>query len=222
MVGRRHNAARVLVFAKYPTPGRVKTRLMTDISAEQAASVHRVLVCGLLERLSRLPAALRLELCGDRPAGAAFYSGLLSQYPCMQFSLQRGNDLGCRMNFALRSALIRSARVILVGSDCPDLNATHVLALQAALTTHDVALIGAEDGGYVAIALKAPQPCLFRGIDWGTSAVLEQTLRAARRNRLRAQVVATLADLDEISDLQRFAGIAQQAGCEMVPGAGSH
>ena len=211
MAGRHLSACRVAVFAKYPTPGLVKTRLTRCYTAEEAARLHCVLVEDLLERLAALPAFVRVELWGDQPATAPYYQSLLAARRDLQFRLQRGNDLGCRMNFAFCTSLRRSSRVILVGSDCPDLSTGRVLALNRALESHDLALLGAEDGGYVAIALKRPCPALFRSIEWGTDRVLKQTLRVARRAGLRSCVVSTLADIDEPEDLQRYPAIAERA-----------
>lgn len=219
MAGRQFDAVGVAFFAKYPTPGLVKTRLMTSFSAEQAVNVHIALVQDQLRRFEALPGRTSVTLWGDQTASAPFYRGLLQANPWLRFRLQRGNDLGCRMNFAFCTSLKRSPRVILVGSDCPEFGAGHAQALSSALDSHDLALIGADDGGYVAIALKRPQPCLFRDVHWGTAAVLGQTLRLARKAGLASCVVDTLSDIDEPADLQRFPALMTRAGLGETKGA---
>ena len=221
MAVRRPDAVAVAVFAKYPTPGLVKTRLTTDYTADEAARIHRLLVADQLQRLQCLPKRMSTTLWGTNAPSAPFYRDLLLRHPGLKFRLQHGHDLGCRMNFAICTSLRHSSRVILLGSDCAQLELSHVLALNKALDHHDLALIGAADGGYVAIALKQPQPVLFRHVTWGTDRVLHKTRSVARRQRLRHCVVDTLHDIDVPTDLHRFPTILERAGVNEPIGAGS-
>ena len=84
------------------------------------------------------------------------------------------------------------------------MSAAYVAQAEAALDTADVVVGPAEDGGYVLIGLKRAEPALFRGIDWGTDQVLEQTLGAASQAHCSIAMLATLWDVDRPEDWQRF------------------
>jgi rSAM/selenodomain-associated transferase 1 len=191
----------LVVFVKHPRPGAVKTRLAASIGPEAAAELYRALAEHVLEATA--PTAGEYErLVFFEPAEAL--EEMRAWLPGVRLLAQCGGDLGARMADAFARAFARGAsRVALVGTDAPDVaRETAALAL-AALEAADVVLGPAEDGGYVLVALRAPQPQLFSGIEWSTPRVLEETRARAAAAGLAVRELAPVADLDTLDDLRR-------------------
>jgi hypothetical protein len=93
--------------------------------------------------------------------------------------------------------------LVLVGTDCPGLTTADLGAAAAALSTHDVVIQPASDGGYVLVGLARPAPALFESISWGEAEVLQQTLARIEALGLRCALRPTLDDLDTEADLRR-------------------
>ena len=197
------NTRRLLVFAKAPRPGTVKTRLAPLLGEEGAAALHARLVKHTLKTAAR--AALGpLELHGD-PADDDFLRYCATQYGAALLAQSPG-DLGCRMQAALGGALARAARAILVGSDCPALTARHLrLAAKALDEGRDAVFAPTEDGGYALIGLARCDPHLFRGVPWSTSDVMAETRRRIGDLGWSALELDTLWDVDRPEDWERLA-----------------
>lgn len=187
-------AAALLVFVKAPRPGQVKTRLAAAIGDERAAAAYRAMAEGVLERTAPLAEEYeRLVFYTPDDARDEIARWLGSE----TLVAQEGPDLGARMDAAFAAAFARGApSVVLVGSDLPRLDRSHVLDALAALDAHEVVLGPAVDGGYYLIALRERRPELFRDIEWSTAAVLAQTLHRCEALGLHAHLLETLADVD--------------------------
>ena len=189
--------------AKYPMPGRVKTRLAVAIGAAAAAALSRAFIRDLAERLAALPYAVTWAYW---PRGAPF-RGLLGTLPAgWRCGLQRGQDLGERMANAIRDELRRGAGpVLVIGADVPHVPAATLAEAAAALTAGcDLVLGPAADGGYYLIGVKTWRPALFSRMRWGSDAVFTATRQRARRLGLRTHVLAPIFDVDEPEDLDRL------------------
>lgn len=186
----------IAVFAKVPQPGAVKTRLIPVLGAEGAAALHARLIERTLATVRAVrDASICLWLAG---AGAdRTWPGDLRR------EKQHGADLGARMAHAFLVTLARARACVLVGTDCPALQPAHVLGAFEELEGNDVVVIPAEDGGYVLIALKSPQPQLFEDIAWGGSTVMQATRARIETSGLRAAILPALPDLDTPADLAR-------------------
>lgn len=192
---------RLPVFLKYPTPGRVKTRLAAEVGAEAAAAVYRACVEVTLERLAPLRAVI--TLCVDPPEAVAAAQAWLGDG--WSIRPQRGATLGDRLAEATGAAFADGAqRVVVIGTDSPWLRASDVEAAFGALGHADAVVGPAADGGYYLIGLARPAPQLFTGIAWGSASVYEATLATARRLGLRVQALAVGYDLDTVEDVERF------------------
>jgi rSAM/selenodomain-associated transferase 1 len=190
----------LLIFTKAAEPGLTKTRLIPGLGAVRAAAAHET----LSERVFRAVVGSQLSIVLWGASAHPSLARWAEQYG-WPLRRQRGDDLGQRMFHALASALADGAdRAILIGTDCPLMSAAYVAQAEAALDTADVVVGPAEDGGYVLIGLKRAEPALFRGIDWGTDQVLEQTLGAASQAHCSIAMLATLWDVDRPEDWQRF------------------
>lgn len=184
---------RVAVFARYPTPGQAKTRLIPALGAEGAAVLHRRLVEATLAvvRCSGLPFELRTT-----GASAAQFHAWLGPLDCAD---QGEGGLGERLQRAATSYPI-----LYIGADAPDLTAEHLRTAAAALASVSAVIGPAEDGGYWLLGLAQPTDRVFEGIDWGTGAVFAQTLARLRAAGVEPVLLPRLADLDRPEDLSRW------------------
>ncbi len=198
-------SAVLLVFAKAPVPGRVKTRLAADVGAAAATAVYRVMGRTVVDAVRVGP--WRTVVCYHPPDALAevraWLGGELDYWP------QQGHDLGARMDQALRRALASSSRACLIGTDTPRVDAARVHEALVALEAADVVFGPAEDGGYYLLALRQPAPELFRRIPWGTSRVLARSTARAAAAELSVALLPPLADVDTVSDLASFPDLAR-------------
>ncbi|HMK66616.1 MAG TPA: TIGR04282 family arsenosugar biosynthesis glycosyltransferase [Thermodesulfobacteriota bacterium] len=193
--------ARLILFTRYPVPGRVKTRMIPVLGAEGSCSLHRSLVEHTILQINKL--MVRYDLTFE-----VRYSGgnrtLMQKWlgEGREFSPQGRGSLGSRMKRAFDQAFRTGfTRVILIGSDIPGLNAEILRKAFSALSFHDLVLGPAGDGGYYLIGMTQCFPFLFDGIPWGESAVLEKTLDHARQSALKIDLLEKLDDIDRPSDL---------------------
>lgn len=193
----------LVIFAKAPEPGKVKTRLLPTISAGQAAELQTRLIFNTLDLAHRQPLC-RVQLwCSPSPDHSVFRSAL-NRYP-IRLHTQVGSNLGFRMRHALSTNLESSGSVILIGCDCPSLTFQDLVDSFSALELeHDLVLGPAEDGGYVMIGMNRPVPELFCDIEWGTDQVLSETRSRIRQRRLRCFETREQWDIDRPDDLKRF------------------
>ncbi len=198
-----HGTACLLIFAKAPRPGRVKTRLASRLGAERAAQVHRELVRHSLATLDGGAAWTTQLWCAPDTAHPFFQA--CRRHHRLSLHCQQGADLGQRMHHALAAALRHNSAALLIGSDCPYLTRRYVEeALDALRQGNDAVLAPARDGGYVLIGLRRPQPALFEDIPWGGPAVLASTRERFRQTGLRWRELPSLEDIDEAQGLERL------------------
>ena len=124
--------------------------------------------------------------------------------PAERLHVQSAGDLGARMAAAFEWAFDGgAARVVLIGTDTPDLSRGDVLHAFESLRTSDLVVGPSLDGGYYLIGLPRPIPALFERIPWSTPAVLGETLNRAESLGLRAAPLAVKADIDTLEDVRR-------------------
>jgi uncharacterized protein len=194
----------LLVFARTPTVGQVKTRLIPALGAQGACDLHRQLATLTLQRACAARGAqVQLWVAGDPADG--FVQECIRRFGVPVFE-QRGASLGQRMADAFARAL-RSAGgsvgCVLIGTDCPAQTVSDLEHAHEALRSHDAVLQPAEDGGYVLIGLKRAHPHLFESIDWGSGCVAEQTRQRAASLGLMLHALRTVPDLDSAVDLRQ-------------------
>jgi len=203
------NRCTLVVFAKAPEPGRVKTRLIPGLGEAGAAALHRRLVAHSLA-VSTQAAIGPVELWCTPDSGHAFFEECRGRFG-VSLHTQGEGDLGARMQHAFESALARGTRAILMGSDIPALSGRYLRDADRALEGRDAVIGPAEDGGYVLIGLSRCHPELFRDIPWGGRDVLAKTRRRIAALRWSSSELAALWDLDRPEDLDRMSA-------EMRPG----
>jgi rSAM/selenodomain-associated transferase 1 len=189
----------IAILAKAPVPGHAKTRLIPAIGAHAAA----VLQERLTERAIATALAANVGPVTLWCAPDSTHSTFVNLVMRLRITLkpQPEGDLGARM-FAASAA--RSGPVLVIGTDCPALTEIHLRGAANALCEgNDVILIPAEDGGYVLIGTRTPQPTLFAGIAWGTNTVLAETRARIIAQRLVLAERPPLWDVDTEIDLAR-------------------
>jgi len=193
----------ILVFAKAPVQGEVKTRLIPALGAAGAAALHERLVDRALATAAAA-AVGPVELCCAPDARHPALAPLARRHGAA-LGEQGPGDLGDRMHGAFSRALAGAPAAILIGSDCPALTPEHLRAAVAALAAgEDAVLAPAEDGGYVLIGLAHPERSLFERIAWGGPTVLAETRGRLAAAGLRWREIATLWDVDRPEDLDRL------------------
>lgn len=201
-------ADQLIFFTRYPEPGRAKTRLVPALGETGAAALHRRLANHCLARLSPLWESSGLSL-------TVFYTGGNEQQmqdwlPGVKLVRQQGVGLGERMITAFNQARRQGAkRILLVGSDCPDLSAAIIRQGLADLLVHDLVVGPTHDGGYYLIGISADYtPASLRrlmtNIRWGTADVLRETLNRIRMAGNSCALLPLLHDIDRPQDLEYF------------------
>ena len=192
---------RLIIFTRYPEPGKTKTRLIPALGSEGAADLHRQMsehTLGWARKLKNI-SALSLEV---RYEGANAHSMRQWLGFDLLFAPQGEGDLGKRMLRAFEGAFGTGiGRVILVGTDCPGLTQDLIQKAVAALVHNDVVLGPAKDGGYYLIGLRKAIGQLFGQIPWGSSEVLQKTLQIAQALQLRVSLLEPLGDIDRPEDI---------------------
>ncbi len=199
----------VQVFARYPKPGFVKTRLVPAIGEQRACELQ----IALLEDLcGRLNGVVDCEIWGTEPARLPHYHKLITTFG-LGYRRQTDGHLGLRLEAAVASAFWRGKIPVLVGGDCPLMDAEIIANIvDEILGGADVVMVPALDGGYVALALAARHYGLFRDIEWGTETVAARTMVAIKRAGLRCAVLEPLFDVDIGEDLKMLDSFSDMAG----------
>jgi uncharacterized protein len=189
---------RLVLFARYPTAGACKTRLIPALGPAGAANLHRRLTERTVAVLRATDAPVTVAYTG---ASAADFSAWLGTD--VELVDQVEGDLTARL-----LACLDPAPVIFFGADTPDLALHHVEAAIAALDHNDVVIGPAEDGGYYLIGMRPALPELLTDMPWSTDQVLPETLARLDERGIVPVLLETLADCDRPGDLARWPGLA--------------
>jgi rSAM/selenodomain-associated transferase 1 len=200
----------LIIVARYPQRGAIKTRLASAIGEDATIELYRAFLTDLALKFA--PAHNRcnqydLHWCYT-PASTDFGALLSTLTPTLSASMhffpQQGEGLGERLHHAFCTAHRRGYRkTIVIGSDSPHIRPAIFAQARAALDHAGIVLGPAEDGGYYLIAMRDPHD-VFSGIPMSTSAVLQKTIELARRQKLNISTLETLFDIDELPDLLRL------------------
>lgn len=189
----------IAVLAKAPVPGFAKTRLIPALGAHGAAVLQ--------ERLTERAVATACEagsgpvvLWGAPDCGHASFRALAGAYP-VRLAQQPPGDLGARMLAAIIDA---GGPALVIGTDCPSLTAHHLRAAAVALRDNETVVVPAEDGGYVLIGMRRPQPLLFEDMTWSNASVMAETSRRIAAAALSCRALPPLWDVDRPDDVDRL------------------
>lgn len=189
--------SQLIILAKNPELGKVKTRLASSIGDEGALNVYKF----LLTHTFRVVAATGLDV-------HVFFSdyidkSLIGFNPKFQSHLQKGHGLGERLNHAFEKVNSSGNNCIVIGSDCFQLTSKHLMACADSLEKGDMVIGPSYDGGYYLLGLNEFHPTLFQDIDWSTDKVFQQTLDKSQQLGLRVVQLEMLHDVDDIESLQK-------------------
>lgn len=193
---------RLIIFTRYPEPGKAKTRMIPALGAEGAASLHRQMTEHTLNQVRELrcfrPVSIEVRFDGGNQQLMQDWLG-----SDLVYQPQGEGDLGSRLARSLHSAFQNGIdRTIIIGTDCPDLNSQAIAQAFCLLEpARDLVLGPALDGGYYLIGVSYFIPELFTGISWGTAEVLQQTSEIAKKLNLAFAELPELADVDRPEDL---------------------
>ncbi|MEM7759435.1 MAG: TIGR04282 family arsenosugar biosynthesis glycosyltransferase [Cyanobacteria bacterium P01_A01_bin.40] len=191
----------LIIFSRYPEPGKTKTRMIPALGAPGAAELQRLMTEHTLKTAQQLLSERNLKI-------DVYFSGGSQQLMAewlgkdLSYIAQALGDLGNKLQAAFEKAFkLGNQRVVIIGIDCPDIDRTILNQAFNSLQDHDLVLGVAEDGGYYLIGLNQVQPQLFCNIDWGTERVLNQTRNIAENLNLDVHYLPTLSDVDRPEDL---------------------
>lgn len=189
----------IQLFAKPPVEGKVKTRLIPDLGIAKATQVYRY--------------CLQYTLDLVRKSGYRYQIWLTEKtrdliFNAEPYHLQQGTNLGSRMWQAIDSQLRESkqtqSEILLIGSDCLDLNCFHFKQAISALSTHDIVLTPAHDGGFALIGCRVIDAQLFNRVKWGSNEVFIQTVNNAQSLGYQISILESVRDIDTLEDLSHY------------------
>lgn len=187
----------LLVFAKAPILGRVKTRLAASIGNDNALQIYIAFLQDLAKVINKLDRVnIKWWIDGDP-------NRLKEIIGDADFHIQRGADLGERLCTAVNDAFKEShGPVAVIGSDCPLMKENHLEKLFISVEKgNKAAIIPTADGGYAAIAMAEPFPKVFENIPWSTNQVLGSTVKAFKKLGIKINLLVKTYDVDTIDDL---------------------
>jgi len=189
----------LMVFAKNPQLGRVKTRLAKAVGDEKALDIYKILLAHTLT-------IAKIVNCDK----AIFYSDYIDETDMWNEAkfvqnIQEGNDLGERMHNAFKYAFYKQYKsVVIIGSDCFDLNEQIITDAFEILKENEVVIGPAKDGGYYLLGMRTLYSDLFMNKQWSTKNVLPDTLLDITKLDVSIKLLPTLSDIDEEKDLKMY------------------
>lgn len=193
----------LLIFTRYPEPGKTKTRLVPALGNAGAAQIHR--------QMAEQTVTMADSFAKDYDCALTIYyqggslQSMIDWLGHHSYQEQYPGDIGQRLDKGFKKTFLRQkTSVIAIGTDCPDLRPELLTKAFAALDKSDVVLGPAFDGGYYLIGLNKLHSALFTDIDWGTKSVLSQTLLKADHNNLTSSLLEPLHDIDRPEDIKHL------------------
>ena len=191
---------KLIIFTRYPVPGKTKTRLIPGLGPVGAADIHRKLAENIIAEGKAVREQGKIDL------EVYFTGGSIRQMKTwlgsdLSYVEQEEGDLGARMYSAISTSLNEgSSKVVLIGTDVPGSISDQIEKAFYALNGKDVVIGPATDGGYWLIGMKNLYN-LFQGITWGKDNVLKQTLKVVEENKLSVELLVPVNDIDIVDDL---------------------
>lgn len=190
----------LIVFVRYPDPGKVKTRIARELGAEKAAEIYSLIAGSVIE-----------EVSGSDNYGTVIYFDPPEKEDAIRKWLGRGDvsyepqsgvTVGERMSDAFDRVFSGGAeKAVLIGTDIPQITGEIVTEAFRLLEYEDAVIGPAQDGGYYLLGLKKPAPHLFSDIEWGSETVFEQTIGRIRKLNISYKSLDTLRDVDTAGDI---------------------
>ena len=193
--------ATLLVFLKYPEPGKVKTRLAAEVGRDRAALLYREWVGMVLRNVLPVREMVRVVGYFDGAAAAQFseWDGYVDQW-----LEQPDGDLGVRLAVGFEWGHRHGRPVLAIGTDCLDVTAGHIATALELLADHDAVFGPTTDGGYYLVGTSRPVTGFFEQVRWSSSHTLADHLEHARRLGARTALLPQLSDIDTAADWRAY------------------
>ena len=190
------NNQALIIFVKNPIPGKTKTRLAATVGNDLALKMYGILTRWTADQAAGLDGVKVYVYYSNHTVEKDEWSK-----PNFVKQVQQGNDLGARMKRAITEVFEKGhKKVVIIGTDCPGVTTSYLEEAFAALTSTDVVLGPALDGGYTLLGTKTRPAPLFTGVDWSTEKVAAQTVALAERANLTVKQLSPLSDIDYVED----------------------
>lgn len=194
----------LIIFAKTPIPGNVKTRLQPPLSQEEASRLYRGFVLDLIRATGSLKGVTRMLGCSPNHHNPFFLS-IANRYN-IELVDQRGKDLGERMENALKDRIHQGfSSVVMMGTDSPTLPIDFIRKAFDLLRAHEVVVGPSHDGGYYLVGFRKNIPPLFNSMPWGSDRVFSATLERINHLKLKCALLPFWYDVDTPADLKLLA-----------------
>ena len=198
-----YNEIYVILMARPPLTGKVKSRIALEVGVEKAYEVYSALLQRSLNLFRSLPAHIRCVVSWSEP------SDLVAEYKIWENWIQPEGDLGFKMRQTLNEAFGQGAsKAILFGTDCPDIIAVDILKALEQLDAAPVVLGPARDGGYYLGGSRRWITELFPPLQWGSGNVFEETVKSLERAGIQYTTIDQKMDIDNWSDWLKWKGSA--------------
>lgn len=185
----------IIIFQKNPEPGKVKTRLAATVGNDNALKIYNILIEHTHSVVGQVSAKKHL-----------FFSNFIEnddKWAVYDKKVQKGDDLGLRMFNAISEVKKEGAeRIVVLGTDCYELNAEHINQAFSQLETNDYCIGPALDGGYYLIGTNSPDEGVFLGKEWSTETVFEEAKSNIHAIGKTMGVLESLSDVDYEEDLK--------------------
>jgi rSAM/selenodomain-associated transferase 1 len=199
---------RLLVFARLPEHGRVKTRLAAAVGDDRALELYRAMLRDVVRGVGQRTPQTAIEFLWP-PTPAANGALLRETFGEHETAMQTGATLGDRLSMAFSERFFfhRTEKIIAIGSDDPTIDRVTIDRVFEFLDSCEYVVGPAADGGYYLIGCRAQafDPSIFEAIDWGTPSVLETTLRRIATLNRTVALLPCRYDIDTVEDLHRYA-----------------
>jgi len=200
----------VIIFAKYPADGKVKTRLSETLGVEFAVRFYKAMAEHIFQVCHKLPK--------DKYDIYLFYdssdrSESVKRWVPSDFSvhLQEGSDLGEKMKAAFNRIFEKGyKKVTIIGTDCPELNTKILLKSFEEISDNNIIIGPSADGGYYLMGMNEFHPFLFEDIEWSSTKVLTDTINKVKENDLHLTMLPGMIDIDTEKDLRQWLLITKQ------------
>jgi rSAM/selenodomain-associated transferase 2/rSAM/selenodomain-associated transferase 1 len=211
------NTSKLIIFTKYPRPGRVKTRFIPKLGETDATLLQKKMVSHTMNWARALcetkNISLEIRYDGAQRQEVKDWLG-----PDLDYAVQGNGNLGDRMARAFQDGFEKGAsRIILAGTDIPQLNMPLIKMAFSSLKNRDMVIIPTKDGGYCLLGLRFMVPDLFKSMAWGMDSVFRITMQRAEENSLDAEVFAALRDVDTPADLCIWQRVQRKSISIVIP-----
>lgn len=192
----------IIIFAKAPVAGQVKTRLQPHLSADECATLYASFIIDTVRLAMKIKSATIMVACHPS-IEYPFFQNISDDFG-ISLIAQHGKDIGMRMGNCINYFLgIGYRKTLIIGSDSPDLPPEYIQDGFECLDSSDMVVGPASDGGYYLIGGRRVLP-VFDGIPWSSSRVFETTIKIAEKQGITYSILDEWYDVDTLDDLQRL------------------